>query len=226
MDVPLGKRSKEGDHLIIHGLFAQGNDFTTPFAERKDYQGNSLLLQLWQGYEGRATDGAKGLKVWELSNEEGPQGVIAWLHTHTAEEPFPVVACGEVPRQSNHLPKQRIPIAPLGHVMCFLKAPFRGQGIMQDALLHHVVPELVNLAHLAREQSVMPVVAANDACHSLLGKLTSLPLVEHFTPCLALRAQVWRYHMDLRMHPEDPPAQSAFIVEPQPIARRKRSVRM
>ena len=214
-----------GQHLLSHGVYATGNDFTNYFAESNpDYQGNSLLRQLWEGYEGRATEGVEHTTLWLVEQEGTPQGVVVWLRTDQADG-TPTRHVDEVPTHPNHHPKARLPCAPLGKVMCYLDKSLRGQGVIRRIMAEGVVPELDVLARTAHAAGAMPFVSSTDATTALLRPLTDVPVVEHFTDCRALREDLWRYRRDVRMHPEDPGRHAKFVVEPEPIPGRQRKPR-
>lgn len=224
MDIPFPVPAEIGQWLLAHQLFAQGNDFTSDWAkDNPDYKGNSFMKNLWMGVEGRASQDATRLSVYILSKDNHPVGIVAWLRTDTPEG-APRIWIDDVPNNASHYPKQRIPAAILGHLMCYQKRGHRGKGLIKDTI-NLFMHELSLLAIHAKEEGNMPLVVANDATHNIMNALTHIPLVEEMDVCQKLRRDVWHMWRELRMRQKDSDPRSWFLVEPQPWPKPTRRMR-
>lgn len=217
LDMPFPVPSDIGQWLLSHQLFAEGNDFTSGWAENPKYVGNSFLRQMWLGNEGRCTQGATQLSAWIITQDLKPVGIVAWLRTDTPEG-IPRTWIDDVPTNASHYPKQRIPAAILGHLMCYQKADHRGKGLIKQ-ILTGITPELETLAEQSKSQGNMPLVVANDATHKIMDQLTDIPLVEEMDLCRKLRADVWQLWTKVHMYPEWNDARGSYLVDPQPWPR-------
>ena len=211
---PLPLPRDVGQWLLEHELFSKGNDFTSPLAETPSYVGTSTLRALWAGQEALEFSTADTVRLWVLSQHGQPQGVVVW--THSSQGPA-ALEIHEPTSHPNHHPKRTLPTAHLGGLMVFLKAPHRGQGLVQRTLQAHVLPEVLVAARKARQGDRMPFIAASDATVCLWEGVAHVPVVPHLAMCLQARRMLWDYHQQSRMFPERPLPFREFLVPPQPL---------
>lgn len=225
LDLRLPLPRATGRWLIRHGLYARGNDFTSEMSDAPGYEGNSTLKDLWQGKLDSRTTGMAGLRVFVLTRRGTPQGVVAWLHADTPGEPVPWAWFDKSPGHPNHRPKQRLPVARLGHVMAFLKPDHRKQGLVRRTLAECVVPSLESLGEACVDNGVMPVVGASDAMARLMRQSSALPVAQPLTVCQKMRDDVWAMITWAQMYPEKDFPQKRYHAAPQPMPapERKRS---
>lgn len=216
-----------GEWLCEHELYSSGNDFTNSWAKDPDYQGNSVLKSIWSGKPSRKMEGMIGIGLWLITHDDTPVGIAAWAKTTTSTQ-VPLTWIDEVPSHMNHHPKKRLPVALLGHVMCYLKQEHRGQGLMKMAL-KQMLPDINTLSCQAKYQGLMPFLAASDATHCLMEHLTDTPLVDTMHMSRKLRQDIWSKWNELHMfHKEDSP-QADFLVKAEtwvnPNVRKKPKIR-
>lgn len=214
LDTPMPIPGEIGEWLLSEELYSRGNDFTNAWSQDPAYIGESSLKKIWQGRHSRKLEGANIARLWVIAREGEIAGVISWAGALDGDNPVRTWI-DEVPPHPNHNPKRKLPVAFLGHVMCFQKKEHRGQGLVKHCL-SRIAPEIEALARKARSQGDMPFVAASDAVHKLLGDLTDVPVLEEISTNQKGRADVWRKWTSLRMFPEDENPQADFLVPAHP----------
>lgn len=193
-----------GQWLIRQGLYARGTDFTSGFADQLGYAGHSTLKELWSSHTGSRTEGMAGLHIYVLTRRDIAQGVVCYAHADTPENP-------------THAPKERLPVARLGHVMAFLKKPYRKQGLVRRTVQDFVLPHAETLAEQCVRIGVMPVLGGSAAMAKMLKTITALPLVTDLTVCRGMRDEVWSMVNRARMYPERKHPSGRYLAMPQPV---------
>lgn len=212
--LPLPVPPAVGQWLLEHELFSQGNDFTSPMADRPNYVGTSTFKTMWTGQSAMEFSDADALRLWVLSQHGQPKGVVAWCHS--AQGPT-TMDIDEPTSHPNHRSKRSLATVHLGGLMVFLKAPHRGQGLIRRTLQAHVLPEVLVAARKARQEKRMPFIAASDATVCLWEGVSHVPIVSHLVMCRQVRQTVWDYHQQARMFPERKLPFREFLVAPQAL---------
>ncbi len=206
-----------GQWLLAHKLYAEGNDFTSEWAQSDPtYEGNSMLRRFWRGEKNRVNLHAKGMDLWVLSKDGEPQGVVAWMRTTAPGEPFPIF-----PTKENVEPGQRarlqIPAANLGIFMTYLKKEHRGAGLIRRTVAHFVAPEILACARECRAHGGFPYVGAKDAAASILKGQTNVPVVDELSHSRERVDQIWDHWTVATRWAEQRTPQQEFLIPPQPI---------
>ena len=210
-----------GPWLVAHGLYSQGNDFTSEDAKRPGHVGNSTLKMLLEGVPGNYSDGMETAELYILLNKGPPLGVVCWVRPQDSDLQW----FDKRPDHPNHHPKWRVPVARLGNLMAFIAPQVRGQGVCNKIVREFIMPGMRMAAKQARQHGAIPLLGAADAMNHMAQKSCDIPVTEHLAPCRAMHDDLWRVLERQRMNPERSVREAAWLVDRQPCPKSRPKLR-
>ena len=210
-----------GPWLVAHGLYSQGNDFTSEDAKRPGHVGNSTLKMLWEGVPGNYSEGMDTAELYILLNKGTPLGVVCLIRSQDSNPQW----FYKRPDHLNHHPKWRVPVARLGNLMAFMAPQVRGQGACNKIVREFVIPGVRVAAKQARQHGAIPLLGAADAMNRMAQEGCDIPVTEYLAPCRAMYDDLWRIMERQRMNPERSVREVAWLVERQPCPKSRPKLR-
>lgn len=213
-----------GDLFLRAEIFSQGNDFTNSACKQEGYDGISLMKRIWGGEDVFYLRQMKEAVITTVWHDGVLQGAFLWLKPFEGEDVV-VTPVLDVPKQSNYNSKFQIPTSNLGAMMTFLKAPYRGHGIIKAVVKDEIMPRIEPLLKKSNQIGAFPIVSASDACNELLSKTNTLPLSSVFnTSSQKFRSDVWRFwNLKDLCRSEGMPWQN-LLIKPESLSKPKRNL--
>lgn len=205
---------KVGDLFLRGEIFSIGNDFTNENSKVDGYCGVSTLKRIWNRDSIEYLKDTKEVVITSVWHDGYLQGAFIWLKPFEGND-INIVDVDEVPKQSNHKPKFKLPIAPLGSLMTFLKKEYRGNGIMKEALATELMPLLSVALNQAKELNAFPIIKARDACLQMVNQFEEIPTSSTFNArSLKFRNDVWRFWKQKDLYQFEDAAWQKYLVSP------------
>lgn len=203
-----------GDLFLKGEIYSQGNDFTNENSKTPDYCGVSTMKRIWNRESIEYLADTKEVLITSIWHDGYLQGAFIWLKPFEDND-VNIVELDEVPKQSNYKPKFKLPVAPLGSLMTFLKKEYRGNGIMKEALETEIMPSLLLALNKAKEINAFPIIKASDACLEMVKKLEVIPTSSTFNArSLKFKSDVWSFWKQRDFYQFENAAWQQYLVEP------------
>lgn len=219
--LPLPIPQDIGKALLENELFSKGNDFTSPLAEGNAYVGKSTFRGMWEGRKVPELPEADSVRVWLLTKNDVPQGIITWARSEKGPVPMDVPSPSKDPSQAS----DTLPAAHLGGLMVYMKKEHRGQGLIRRALQAYVLPEVLVAARRIHLKDRMPFLSAPDATACLWESIAHVPVVPQLGMGEQNQRTLWDYHYISSMYPSRNMAFREFLTQPNeapaPVQSRK-----